>query len=124
MERQKRNFNDKHHVLHTRQEWDLRPESAALRASGPLIPLVDRQVHDEVHRIAPAVPLLSYYVLVRTLRLYEPQETTIASIDNLMGAIDVAAQHRRAHHVERGVADLAIEALSVQRAILRGNVIE
>ena len=119
----RRNFNDKHHVLHTRQEWDLRPESAALRSSPPLIPLVERTVHDEVHRIAPAVPLLSYYVLMRTVRLYEPQSTTVDSIDNLMLSIDKASQHRKAHHVERGIADLAIEALTVQRAILRGNVL-
>lgn len=122
MRNKHKNYQDRHHILHHRQEWDLRPESAALRGDPSLIPLIDRTVHEELHRVSPAVPLLSYHVLVRVLNLYEPQRDVIDSMDNLMLTIDHAARHRRAHRVERGIANLAIEALDIQRAVLRGNL--
>lgn len=115
---------DRHHILHTGMEWNLRPETRSLRETPQLVPLIDRQVHDEIHRIAPAVPLLSYYVMKRTVSRFEPQPTTIRSLDNLMICIEEAANHRRAHPLERDLAHVAINALDIQRAILRGNVIE
>jgi len=114
--------SDKHHILHNRLEWSARPQALALRERPELVPTIDRDVHNELHRIAPAVPLLGYYALNRIQAVYEPQEGTIASIDSLIKAIDIAGNHRRAHHVERGMADLAIQAIQIQRAILRGNV--
>lgn len=113
---------DRHHILHNRIEWTARPQAAELRERPELIPTLDRSVHNEVHRIAPPVPLLGYYALTRTLALYEPQPTTIESLDNLILAVDKASQHRKAHRIERSLADLAIEALEIQRAILRGNI--
>ena len=113
---------DKHHILHNRVEWTARPQAASLRESPPLVPLIDRDVHNELHRIAPAVPLLGYYALNRINLLYEPQTSTMASIDSLLSAIDQAGNHRKAHRVERIMADCAIQAIEIQRAILRGNV--
>lgn len=113
---------DKHHILHNRIEWSARPDSLALRESPPLIPLIDRDVHDEVHRIAPAVPPLGIYALKMINRLYVPEPSTIRSIDNLLMAIDTAANHHRAHRIERIMADCAIEAIEIQRAILRGHI--
>jgi len=113
---------DRHHILHNRVEWTARTQSETLRESPPLVPRLDRSVHNEVHKIAPAVPLLGYYALNRILLLYEPHEYTMPSIDSLLMAIDQAGNHRKAHPVERGMADLAIQAIEIQRAILRGNV--
>lgn len=113
---------DKHHILHNRIEWSARPESLALRESPPLVPLIDRDVHDEIHRIAPAVPALGIYALKMINRLYVPEPSTIKSIDNLLMAIDTAANHRRAHRIERIMADCAIDAIEIQRAILRGHI--
>ena len=99
-----------------------RPQAAQLRERPELIPTIDRSVHNELHRIAPPVPLLGYYALTRVLALYEPQPNTIQSLDSLITSVDKAGNHRKAHRIERGIADLAIEALEIQRAILRGNV--
>ena len=115
---------DRHHILHTGMEWNLRPETRALRETPQLVPVIDRHVHNEIHRISPAVPLLSYYVMKRTVSLFEPQATTIDTLDNLMLSIEEAARHRKAHRLERDLADVAIGALDIQRAILRGNVDE
>ena len=111
-------------MLHSRQEWTLRPAAAALRESPRLIPLIDRDVHDEIHRITPTVPLLSYHVLQNTVARFEPQCTTVETIDNLMMSIDRAAGHFRAHRLERALAAIAIETLDLQRGVLIGNVYE
>lgn len=115
---------DRHHVLHLRREWSLRPETAELRETPQLIPLIDREVHEELHRVSPPVPLLSYYVMKNTVARFEPQATTLATIDDLMISIEQAAQHERTHRLERQLAAIAIETLDLQRGILRGNVYE
>lgn len=115
---------DRHHILHARQEWSLRPEAAALRETPQLIPLIDRDVHDEIHRLAPTVPLLSYHVMKNTVARFEPQPTTVETMDDLMLCIDRAARHPRAHRIERALAHIAIEALEIQRTVLIGNVYE
>lgn len=115
--------NDRHHILHERVEWTARPQAAALRERPELIPTIDRAVHEELHHVSPAVPLLGYYALNRVTQLYEPvRGDTLASIDNLQFAIEQAGRHRKAHRVERGIAELAVEALSIQKAVLRGNI--
>ena len=113
---------DRHHILHHRVEWSSRPQSMMLRESPALIPVIDRDVHNEIHRIAPAVPLLGYHALCRVASSFNPQSGTMESLDNLMLAIEEFTRHPKAHSVERGVGRLAIEALDIQRAILRGNV--
>ena len=114
---------DRHHILHERVEWTARQQAADLRERPELVPRIDRSVHEELHRIAPAVPLLGYYALCRVNKLYEPVPgDTIASMDNLLFAIEDAGKHPKAHRVERAIAGLAIEALEIQRAVLRGNV--
>lgn len=111
-------------MLHSRQEWSLRPETAALRETPQLIPLVDRDLHDEIHRLSPTVPLLSYHVMRHAVARFEPQPTTVETIDNLMLSIDHAARHPRAHRLERALAHIAIETLHLQRGLLIGNVYE
>lgn len=113
---------DRHHILHTGAEWNLRPESRALRETPQLIPTIDRDVHDEIHRQSPAVPLLSYYVMKRTVAIFSPQGTTYETIDNLMSSIDEAGNHYKTHPLEKELAQLAIRTLEIQRDILRGNV--
>lgn len=115
---------DRHHILHSRKAWTCREEAHALRERPELMPRIDRDVHEELHRVAPEVPLLGYHALAAVNRLYVPGDDTMGSVDNLMSAIEQAANHRRSHRVERAVAAAAIEALDIQRAILRGNVVD
>lgn len=113
---------DRHHIFNTKLEWEARREAAAIRQSAPLIPTIDRDLHNEIHRLTPPVPLLGYHALKQVLGRYQPQRTTLASIDNVVSAIEYAARHPKAHDIERAQAHLAIEAIILQRDILRGNV--
>lgn len=116
---------DRHHILFSKKAWSSRDEALALREQVDLVPYMEREAHNELHRVAPEVPLLGWHALQSVNRLYEPEHgDTLGSIDNLMFAIEGAANHRKAHRVERVVASAALEALEIQRAILRGNIVD
>lgn len=114
-------FKDGHHILHNKQEWTLRPDAKKLRETPTLVPRLDRVTHNEIHRYAPAVPLLGYHALQRTLSFFEEGDTTIQSVENLMRAIEHAANHPKAHIIEKHVAELAIWAIDLQRPFLVNN---
>jgi hypothetical protein len=108
-------MRDQHHILHNRQEWELRPEARRLRGARTLMPELDRRVHDEIHAVCPPVPLLGYYALRLIEQNFEEGRNTLQSMDNLMHAIDLSAAHPKTHYIERGMADLAIQAIELQR---------
>lgn len=108
-------FRDDHHILFNRQEWELRPEARELRQTPSLIMHIERPLHDEIHRICPAVPPLGSYALQHTVRLFEPGSTVAESVDSLMMAIDKASRHYKAHRLERLQAELVLLALDFQR---------
>ncbi len=114
---------DGHHILFNRQEWRLRPEALRIREHPSLIPNLDRDAHEELHANCPAVPPLGYYTLVRVAKNWYPQRDTLRSMDELMHAIDKAADHPLAHDIERGVAHLAVEAIGLQRPYVAEGLI-
>jgi hypothetical protein len=111
---------DRHHILHHRVEWTLRSNAERLRESPPLVPSIPREVHNEIHANCPPVPLLGHHALLRTVASYQPLwGDTMGSMDNLMFAMEQAQQHPRAHPIERDLADLAIQAVDLQRPYIR-----
>lgn len=111
-------WKDSHHVLHNKQEWSLRPDAKALREHPSLLVRLDRSEHNEIHRECPAVPLLGYHALQRTLSFYEPGHNTIQSVDNLMKAMEHAANHPKAHIIEKHLAELAIWSIDLQKPFI------
>jgi len=106
---------DRHHLLFSRQEWTLRPDAERLRETRTLVPVLDRSLHNEIHATCPPVPLLGYYALRLVATRFEEGNNTLQSMDNLMSAIDVSSRHPRAHQIERDLAQLAIQAIDLQR---------
>lgn len=111
-------YRDSHHLLHHRQEWSLRPEAAAIREHPSLIPRMNRELHEELHRKCPPVPLLGFYALKRTLSVWRPQQNVLDSLDGLVVAIEDAARHEKSHPIESELAHLAISALELQRPFI------
>lgn len=111
-------FRDKHHVLHDRQEWTLRPQAERLREIPTLVPEMDRRDHDRIHAICPSVPLLGYHTLQIVQNRFVEGRTTLQSMDNLMAAIERSKSHPRAHQIEKDLADLAIHAIDLQRPLI------
>lgn len=124
MRRRQTKTYDKHHVLNPRQEWTLRPQAEFLREQPTLVPRIERSIHEVLHRVTPPVPLLGYYALRTVANDFTPGRTTVESIDRLCSSIEYAAEHPRAHPLEFELAELAVNALQLQRNVLRGNVVE
>lgn len=111
-------WRDSHHLIFNKQEWSLRPDAKTLREQPSLIFSLSRSEHNEIHRNVPAVPLLGYHALQRTLAMYEAGDTPIQSIDNLMTAMEHAANHPKAHIIEKHLAELAIWAVDLQKPFI------
>lgn len=118
-------MRDKHHIVHNRQEHDLRLESRTIRATPELIPLMDRPAHNELHRHCPAIPLLGHVAAFRTLRAFEVERgNTLQTLDNLCFAIEEANRSPKAHRIERAMGDLAIDALRLQIPFIKEGIIQ
>lgn len=118
-----RNRQDRHHILNNRIEWSARPESSVLRETMSLIPLMDRSVHEQIHRECPPVPTLCVQALQRVVRTFRPTHDTFETMDNLMFAIERASDHPKAHPIERQIASLAIQSIDMQRPYVRDGII-
>lgn len=114
---------DGHHIFNTKGQWTSSAEAASLRNQPSLIPKIDREVHNELHANCPAVPLLGYHALMRVNKEFYPQRNTLDSIDDLLLAINSAAKHEKAHHIERSLAQLAAHAIELQIPFIREGLI-
>lgn len=112
---------DKHHLLHTRSDWTSNKTAKRLRDTPQLVPRIDRELHNEIHRLAPAVPLLGYHALYRVYRDFEPTSTAWGSAESLMRTIEQASQHPRSHPIESNLAELAVQSIDIQRLILKAE---
>lgn len=52
--------------------------------------------------------------------MYEPKDTPIKSVESLMLSIEQAANHPKAHIIEKHLAELAVWALDLQRPFIAG----
>lgn len=110
---------DKHHIIHTRKHWSTSPEARSLRNERMLTPVLERDVHEAIHRYCPPVPLLGDYALRQTVQMFEPNpNSVVGTVDNLLFAIEAASRHPRAHQVERELCQLAIYALDTQKGFI------
>lgn len=126
MKRRRTNANDyadSHHLIFTRRAWESSNEGKHLRNTPELIPRLDRDTHNELHATCPAVPLLGYHVLVRTVNRFIPEPgDTMKSIDRLLLAIEESTAHPKTHRIEHDLAQLAIEAIQIQRPLISQEV--
>jgi hypothetical protein len=109
-----------HHILHHAQEWSLRPEARQLRETHELkVFPIDLSDHQLIHKECPPIPLLGFYALKRTLNEFYPvRNDTMATMDNLMSAIEVAGNNPRAHRIEKELAQLVVWSIDLQRPFI------
>jgi len=114
---------DRHHIMFPAQEWSLRPEAKKIRSTPALIPKIDREDHNEIHRHVPFVPMLGYYALRRVASDFYPQRTTLATIDELLFSMESAKGHPKSHPIETAQIELSMQALEAERDLLRGIIV-
>ena len=106
-------------MLFPRQEHTLRPDAKKLRETPSLIPRLERELHNELHRNCPVVPALGYYALQRVMREFYPARDTLTSVENYIEAVDIASMYPKTHPIERDLALLHIEAIELQIPYVR-----
>lgn len=111
--------NSRHHLLFPAAEWSLRPEGLKLRGTPSLIPKLTRPDHDYMHEVVPIIPALGHNTLRAVSRLWTPERDTYRDIDGLCRAIGKAAMHERSHYLESSLAELTIEALELEKTVLK-----
>ena len=114
---------DRHHILHTRVDWEARKESGLLRRMNSLIVPIDRLSHNEIHKECPSVPVLGHYAVLRTLRDYLPGNDAMESIDNLLFSMEDAIDHPRMHPLERTLGELTMQAIELQRPFIQDGML-
>lgn len=117
--RRKTDMFDRHHIIHERVPWNSRKEGRVLRSTPLLVPRISRELHEEIHRNCPPIPLLGYHALTRVLSEFKQERDTLRTIDNLQLAIEHSSRHYKTHPVERELSYLAIEAIGLQIPYLK-----
>lgn len=109
---------ERHHILFNKRAWTSYREAETLREERSLIVPLEHDAHKELHKNVPIVPLLGYYGLVAVRNNFEAGSDPLESIDNLQLVIEKAKKHPRAHSIEKSLAELAIEALELQKQFI------
>lgn len=120
MPKRRRPYQDKHHVLHHARDWLTRKPAEALRENEWLIPPLDRDVHEDLHRAVPAVPLLGYHALVRTANDFTPHPGDyLRSMDEFIKSVDRAIHHRLTKPLEAELGMLTMRAVELQKPFIK-----
>ena len=113
-----------HHILHYAAEWKLRKQAEGIRENRWLIPPMYSDVHTELHRDCPPVPLLGYHALQRMEKIFEPMPGDYdRTLDQLLFAIEEANEHPRSHQIEKDLGVLAIQAVELQRPYIQEGLV-
>ena len=108
----------RHHLLFNRRAWSSYKEGQSLRETPSLIIPMEHEAHAELHRNVPIVPLLGYYGLVNVRNRFVPTGDHRTDIEGLQRSIEQSTKHPRSHRLEKGLAELAIHAIDLQKPYL------
>ena len=105
-----------HHLLFNRKMWKAQETTKTLRENRWLKPPLDTDYHNELHKEVPFVPVPSYTMAERIQKNFVPVlHDYIGSMDNLIKAVEITANHPKAHLLERELGELMLVSLLGQR---------
>ena len=114
---------NRHHILHYDRYWCADRNNQKIRQSLGMIALMETDAHDALHDACPAPPPLDVHMSQRTSRLYVPHPNPLIAVDNFRFAVEQAMRHPRTMDIERQVAMLTIEAVTLQLPFLRDGLV-
>lgn len=86
-----------------------------------LIPPIDPDAHDELHKKISHVPVFTPNLAAKTLKIYRSHRRTadyMIAIDNLLRSVDTALEDGRFDRFERVIGELGMEAIQAQKPYL------
>lgn len=115
-------MRDKHHILFPRRIHEVYSQSKAIREVTSLVPRIDRELHEDIHRHVPLIPFIGTYALQRTFNSFHPTGKTLEDIGRLSMCIEDSVDHPKAHDTEKRLAQIAVEGLEIQRYMLKDEL--
>ena len=114
----------RHHILFSKSSWESNDVAKQLRRTGSLIPLLDNEVHSELHREIPLVPLLGRNTLYHVMcHLDIRGKHPLDAVDRLILAIEETKNSPKAKPLENDLADLTVRSLVEQRPYIQQGII-
>lgn len=114
---------NRHHIMTTRSDWQSNPNAKRVRNTHELIPLMDIEVHEELTKNCPVVPLLGYKALQLVVAEFRPTGETLSTLDKLLMAINEVCSNPNIHYLERQLGQLAMDSLEIQIPYLKDGII-
>jgi len=106
---------EKHHVLYPKRIWRANKETQDIRSNTWLLPALDSDVHNDLHREVAAVPTPPFNMARFILKEFVPiKDDYVATVHSLMGTIEEAIHHPRVRTIEYQLGDLIIHSLEAQ----------
>jgi len=124
MAKKQRPSFDRHHILFEKALWTTRKETMKLRQETMLIPPLDRDVHEALHRDCPIVPAMGYHAIVRTVGTFRAVPGDyLGTMDNLFQSIEQACNHPAVKSIEYDLGGLVIGAIEMQKPFIRDGLV-
>lgn len=114
----------RHHILFPKSAWRSNGTARSLRQIGSLIPLLDNEVHSELHRDIPLAPLLGINTLYHVMYNLDIRgKHPLDAVDRLILAIEETKNSPKAKPLENDLADLTVRSLVEQRPYIQQGII-
>ena len=114
-----------HHVLFPKALHNVQEPTKQLRRNQWLIPPVEYEPHERLHRAVGIVAVMDYITANKVLKLYEPYPGDyIRSIEMLMFTMEAVAKSPRVPAIETGIVELAIAGIDAQLPFIREGLID
>lgn len=112
-----------HHILFDRVSHEANKDNRSVRRSLGMLATMDVFAHRELHRQCPSVPVFGPNMASMVRVRYRPHGNPMIGMENYMRAVEEAAQHPRAHQIDKELASLVIMAVDIQRPFIRQGLV-
>jgi len=114
-----------HHIIHHGKQWESGNDTKWIRNNAGLIVRMDSDIHADLHKNSPGVPLIDIFMARRVKSILGRQAlgTVIDNIDAFCWAIEDAVEHPRIYETERMVGFAAIDAVRMQLPYIKESLV-
>ena len=110
---------DDHHLFHERVRWEQYEAGKTIRES-TIARGLGRSAHELLHAETAAVPVPSYYSLIRIANEMDRHyNNPLKGVDDYSFAVELANKHPKVKDIEKEVNNLSVRALRAQIPYLK-----
>lgn len=103
-----------HHILYSRRLWNAQAPTKYLRNHISLRPMIPTDDHRDLHKVTSIVPPPDHFMADRIQRFYNPSDTPLKSVANLLFAIEEATASPKASEFEVALGQIILATIEMQ----------